>query len=181
MAFKLDGKPLPVDVPFTVGTGEDAVNYPANWLRLSTADEKKAIGITEVADDPTYDYRFYWNDGTAKALDDVDAKDEEGNLIKNEDGSQVVTFGVKSVLKAQEKETAGSLLARYDWYIVRKAEKGTAIPTEITTYRDAVRTACDTREKEIDACADTAALVTLFSNKEDGTPNMTQYPSDSIQ
>tara|TARA_R100000234_G_C4976623_1_gene168781 strand:- start:213 stop:758 length:546 start_codon:yes stop_codon:yes gene_type:complete len=181
MAFKLDGKPLPVDVPFTVGTGEDAVNYPANWLRLSTADEKKAIGITEVADDPTYDYRFYWNDGTAKALDDVDAKDDEGNLIKNEDGTQVVTLGVKSVLKAQEKKTAGALLARYDWYVVRKAEKSIAIPSAITTYRDAVRTACDTRETEIDNCADTAALVTLFSNKEDGTPNMTQYPSDSNQ
>ena len=41
-----------------------------------------------------------------------------------------------------------------------------------------MRTACDTREKEIDACSDTAALVTLYSNKEDGTPNMTQYPED---
>ena len=38
MAFKLNGNPLAVDVPFTVGTGEDAVNYPANWLRLSTAE-----------------------------------------------------------------------------------------------------------------------------------------------
>ena len=37
MAFKLNGNPLAVDVPFTVGTGEDAINYPANWLRLSTA------------------------------------------------------------------------------------------------------------------------------------------------
>ena len=81
-------------------------------------------------------------------------------------------------MKAQEKVTAGSLLAKYDWYVVRKAEKSTAIPTAITTYRDAVRTACDTREKEIDACANTEALVTLYSSKEDGTPNMTQYPTD---
>ena len=72
---------------------------------------------------------------------------------------------------------AGGLLAKYDWYIVRKAEKSTAIPSAITTYRDAVRTACDTREKEIDACSDTAALITLYSFK-DGTPNMTQYPKD---
>ena len=177
MAFLLDGKPLAVDVPFTYGD----VHYPANWLRLSTADEKTALGITEVADDPVYDSRFYNGDGSAKALDDVNATDENGDLLKDENGNQVVILGVKSQLKAQEKVTAGSLLARYDWYVVRKAEKSTAIPTAITTYRDAVRTACDTREKEIDACSDTAALVTLYeSTEKDGvvTPNMTQYPED---
>ena len=165
MAFKLDGNPLAVDVAFS----HNDINYPANWLRLSTADEKKALGITEVSDSPTYDSRFYWGDGTAKALDD------KTEII---DGVEYKTLGVKSVLKAQEKATAGSFLAKYDWYVVRKAEKSTAIPTAITTYRDAVRTACDTREKEIDACSDTAALVTLYGSKEDGTPNMTQYPKD---
>ena len=175
MAFKLDGSPLAVDVAFKTS---DGTQYPANWLRLTTKAEKEAIGITEVADAPTYDSRFYWNDGTAKALDDVNAKDEKGNLLKDENGDQVVILGVKSVLKSKEKETAGGLLAPYDWYVVRKVEKSTAIPTAISTFRDAVRTACDTREKEIDACADTAALVTLYGSKEDGTPNMTQYPDD---
>ena len=172
MAFKLNGNPLAVDVAFS----HNDIQYPANWLRLSTAQEKKDLGITEVADAPTYDSRFYWGDGSAKALDDVDAKDKDGNLLKNPDGSQMVIKGVKSVLKAQEKVTASSLLAPYDWYVVRKAEKSTAIPSSISTFRDGVRTACDTREKEIDACSDTAALVILYSNKEDGTPNMTQYP-----
>tara|TARA_R100000426_G_scaffold51201_1_gene37417 strand:+ start:49 stop:582 length:534 start_codon:yes stop_codon:yes gene_type:complete len=175
MAFTLNGKPLAVDVAFT----HNDIQYPANWLRLTTKAEKEAIGITEVADAPVYDSRFYNGDGSAKALDDVDAKDSDGNLLKNLDGSQMVIYGVKSVLKSQEKATAGSLLARYDWYVVRKAEKGTAIPSAISTFRDGVRTACDTREKEIDACSDTAALVTLYSTKEDGTPNMTQYPDDS--
>ena len=175
MAFLLDEKPLPVDVPFKTSNG---TQYPANWLRLTTKAEKEAIGITEVADDPVYDGRFYNGDGSAKALDDVDAKDQEGNLVKDENGNQVVNLGVKSVLKAQEKATAGSLLAKYDWYVVRKYEASKAIPTAIKTYRTAVRTACATRETEIDNCADTAALVTLYGFKEDGTPNMTQYPED---
>ena len=174
MAFKLDGNPLPVDVAFS----HNDIQYPANWLRLSTAEEKTAICITEVADAPTYDSRFYNGDGSEKALDDEDAKDYEGNLLKNPDGSQMVILGVKSILKAQEKATAGSLLAKYDWFVVRKAEKSTAIPTAITTYRDAVRTACNTRETEIDACSDTAALVTLYSYKDNGTAYMTQYPED---
>jgi len=165
MAFKLNGKPLAVDVAFS----HNDIQYPANWLRLSTAEEKTAIGITEVDDPKVYDSRFYWGNGTAKELDD-----------KKEtiDGVEVTTLGVKSILKKQVKVTAGSLLAKYDWYVVRKTEKGTAIPSEISTYRDGVRTACDTIEKEIDACSDTAALVILYDTKEDGTPNMTQYPED---
>ena len=168
MAFLLNGKPLAVDVAFS----HNDIQYPANWLRLSTAQEKKDLGITEVDDPKTYDSRFYWGDGTARALDDK---------TETVDGEEITTLGVKSVLKAKEKEVAGSLLARYDWYVVRKAEKSTAIPTAITTYRDAVRTACNTRETEIDNCADTAALVTLYGQTEkDGvfTPNMTQYPVD---
>ena len=174
MAFKLNGNPLAVDVAFS----HNDINYPANWLRLSTADEKTALGITEVADSPTYDSRFYWSNGTAKTLTDTNEVDENGDPVLDENGDQVVTLGVKSVLKAQEKDIAGSLLAKYDWYVVRKAEKSTAIPTAITTYRDGVRTACNTRETEIDACADTAALVTLYSYKDDGTAYMTQYPAD---
>jgi len=177
MAFLLDGKPLAVDVPFTVGD----INYPANWLRLSSAQEKKDLGITEVADAPTFDSRFYWSDGTAKTLTDTNEVDENGDPVLDENGNQVVTLGVKSVLKGQEKATAGSLLAPYDWYVIRKYEASKAIPTAIKTYRTAVRTACLTRETEIDACADTAALVTLYgSTEKDGvvTPNMTQYPED---
>ena len=174
MAFKLNGNPLAVDVAFS----HNDIQYPANWLRLSTAEEKIALGISEVADDPVYDSRFYLSNGTAKSLNDENATDENGDLLKDENGDQVIILGVKSVLKAQEKVTAGTLLAPYDWYVVRKAEKGTAIPSAISTFRDGVRTACDAIEKEIDACSDTAALVTLYGIKEDGTPNMTQYPKD---
>ena len=130
MAFLLDGKPLAVDVAFS----HNDINYPANWLRLSTAQEKKDLGITEVADAPTYDSRFYYGDGTAKSLDDENATDQNGDLLKDENGDQIIILGVKSVLKAQEKVTAGTLLAPYDWYVVRKVEKGTAIPSAISTF-----------------------------------------------
>jgi len=179
MAFLLDGKPLAVDVPFTVGD----INYPANWLRLSTAQEKKDLGITEVDDPKIYDSRFYWNDGTAKTLTDTNQVDANGDPVLDKSGNQLVSLGVKSILKAQEKRIAGGLLSRYDWYVVRKAEKGTAIPTTVQTFRNQVRTACDTREKEIDACKDTAALVTLYGATYDKDGNfekfnMTQYPED---
>ena len=185
MAFLLNGKPLAVDVPFTHGD----IQYPANWLRLSTAKEKAAIGVTEVADPVTFDSRFYNSDGTAKSLDDYneyhEADSEDGSIkkgdpIKDSEGNLIVHKGVKTILKQQEKENSASLLAPYDWYVVRKAEKGTAIPSAISTFRDGVRTACDTIEKEIDACKDTATLVNLYGSTlqsdKSYKPNMTQYP-----
>ena len=152
MAFTLNGKPLAVDVAFKTS---DGTQYPANWLRLSTAKEKTDLGISEVDDPKIYDLRFYNDDGSAKALD-----------------------GVKSTLKAQEKEIAKNLLNIYDWQVIRKTEKGTAIDTNVATFRDGIRTAYTTRKTEIENCADTAALVTLYGTKEDNTPNMTQYPED---
>ena len=178
MAFKLDGNPLAYDVAFS----HNDINYPANWLRLASLEEKEAIGITEVADPVIYDSRFYNSDGSAKAVDDTDAKDEDGNLLKNEDGTQMVIQGVKSILKGKEKDIAKSLLQIYDWQVIRKAEKGTEMDSDVVTFRDGIRTAYTTRKTEIDNCADTAALVTLYSSTEqsDGTykPNMTQYPVD---
>ena len=115
MAFKLNGNTLAVDVAFKTS---DGTQYPANWLRLSTAKEKTDLGIAEVDDPKTYDLRFYNDDGSAKALDDV-----------------------KSMLKAQEKEIAKNLLNIYDWQVIRKTEKGTAIDTNVATFRDGIRTA----------------------------------------
>ena len=178
MAFQLDSKPLADGVPFT----SNGVNYPANWLRLSTSAEKKAIGITEVADPSAYDRRFYWDASTAKALADQDAKDSDGKLIKDEDGNQVINKGLKSQWVAQQKEAANSFLSQYDWYVTRKAEKGTAIPSAIATYRDAIRTTCKTREDEINACSSTAALKTLIDGTYDKegkrTAGITLWPVD---
>ena len=107
MVFKLNGNPLAVDVAFS----HNDIQYPANWLRLSTAEEKTALGITEVADAPTYDSRFYWSNGTAKTLTDTNMVDDNGDPLLDLNGNQMIALGVKSVLKAQEKANAGSLLS----------------------------------------------------------------------
>tara|TARA_Y100000401_G_C8322477_1_gene226216 strand:- start:711 stop:1295 length:585 start_codon:yes stop_codon:yes gene_type:complete len=189
MAYKLNGNSLPLDVAFTTS---DGTQYPSNWLRLSSAEEKKAIGITEVDDPKIYDYRFYNTDGSEKSLvdvnatyteDDPDGTYKKGDLIKNPDGTQLVYYGVKSTLIKQEKIIVSGLLSQYDWYVTRKFEKGTAIPDSISTFRDGVRTAYETRKTEINNCSDIASLKTLFdatydSNGKFEKYNMTQYPSD---
>ena len=189
MAYQLNGNPLPLDVAFKTS---DGTQYPANWLRLSSAEEKTAIGISEVADVVNYDNRFYKSDGTPKSLvdvnatyteDDPDGTYKKGDLIKNPDGTQHVYYGVKTNLINVERDVVNSLLSEYDWYVTRKAEKGTAIPDSITTYREGVRTAYEARKTEINNCSDTTALVNLYSATYDSDGkflkhNMTQYPTD---
>ena len=93
-----------------------------------------------------YDSRFYWEDGTARAVDDVNETDKDGNLVKNIDGTQRVKLGVKTILKNQEKQIAESLLNKHDWQVIRKAEKGIEMDSAIVTYRNGIRAAYETRK-----------------------------------
>jgi hypothetical protein len=127
--FLLNNNPLPVGVAFT----HNDIQYPQNWLQLSTAEEKAEIGITEVDDPARYDERFYWSAGNPKDLDMIKA-----NLV------------------SQVKATASSLLSPTDWKIVRFIETALPVGAEITAYRESVRAASNTNETAINAC------VTMF-------------------
>jgi hypothetical protein len=142
---------------------------PKNW-QIWSEDEKKAAGISEVVMQPFPDERLYWSshndDGsvasTAKSLTDVNEVDKDGKAILDSDGNQLVTLGVKSNLKNEVKSQQASLLAQTDWAIVRKADKGTAVPSNIQTWRDAIRTKATEMETAIDNAADTDAVEALF-------------------
>ena len=153
-------------------TDNNGVKHPAQWTRW-TAEEKAAKGLVWVADPVQYDSRFYTGDGTAKALDDVNAVDEDGNAILDEDGNQVVTKGLKSNAIAQTKMTAGSLLAPTDWMVVRKAETDVAIPADVLTYRQAVRTASEAIETAIAGATTHEAFMALYDTPVDSDGNPT--------
>lgn len=161
-------------------TDDNGVTHPKNW-HIWSADEKAAAGLTEATPEMPPDSRLYtWGyqaDGvtiskTAKSLTDVNAVDGDGDPILDEDGNQVVNLGVKSSLKQEVKNQQGSLLAQTDWAVVRKADKGTAIPSNIQTYRDAIRTKATEMETAIDNAANTDAVAALFvtyTTNEDGS------------
>jgi hypothetical protein len=162
MGFLLNGQPLAAGRPFTDG---DGTQYPSNWLRLASEDEKAAIGITWEADPAPVDTRFYWSEGNPKRLEDEPAVDEDDNPVLDADGVQIINKGLKTEWVAQQKQIAGSLLADSDWYVTRKAEDPTAeIPAAVATYRAAVRTTSGTREAEINACTTTEELAALLTN-----------------
>ena len=166
MGYQIGDRKLPLDAAWT---DADGIQRPANWLRLSTERDRELLGITWVAETTnTADQRFYWgHDGMGnllpKQLNDEPAVDAEGNELG------YTQTGLKTLWKAKQDEIAATLLAPSDWRGVKVLEVNTsfsaaktAMPTKWQTYRAAVRTACNTRQAEIDACSDVAALKELL-------------------
>ena len=178
--FLIDGKPLLVDTPFTDAEGNQ---YPSNWLRLSTAEDKARLGITEVADeDMNFDNRFYWAKDLPKALEEKEEVSADGKplyvqVLGTVDGKpamvdstkRLVTKGLKSVFTDQVRHSAYSILLQTDWAVVRKAERGIEIPADITTYRADVLATLDHLENAISLVTtveELAALNLSFPTKE---------------
>jgi hypothetical protein len=145
MAFLLNGEPLAIDTPFKT---PDGTQYPANWLRLSTLEEKEAIGITEVPDPEPYDQRFYWG------------YDAEGHLIPK-DHAQLVEQWTQ-----QTRTTANSLLQPTDWIIIREADNGKAADPVLKTWREEIRLAAGSKVYEIGQTTDTDALAAYITGAD---------------
>ena len=174
-------------ITLKVGKSWSDGNYkhPYNWASAWSDEDKEQWGVTWQDDpDTSYDDRFYWAKDVPRSLTDINEVDDDGDAILDADGNQVVTLGLKSIWVAQTKTTANSLLASSDWYVTRKAETDEAIPSTITTYRTAVRTATGTIETAINGCADLDAFKALFvvPMDSDGEPSgkapMYNYPDE---
>ena len=149
MPYMLEGRKLRPNRPFKNAEG---LQFPANWLKLTSDEEKAAVGITWEAEPEAqrFDSFYYFTAGNPRSL--TDGTDENGNDYK----------GLTTILAAEQATIAGQILSSTDWYAVRKAETSKAIPANIKTYRAAVRTACDTRQAEIAAVSTTAELEALM-------------------
>lgn len=171
--FLLNGKHLPEGVGFKDANG---TQYASNWLNLSTEEEKLAIGITWVADPVRANDVFYWNGdiNNPKALEDkLEVKEDGTPLYKQvydkatesmvDTTEQVVTKGLKSNFIAQVKNTAGSLLAQTDWYIIRKAERNVDIPEEIALKRTQIVTEANRLETDIKASTTVEGLIEVLN------------------
>ena len=176
---------------FTLGDNQYSADVFTKWTKA----ERQAIGLYEVIFDDSNkkDTRWYTNTdqtftydadagtvtatyGTAtpKAHADVNwtqSEIDDGDAPEGATTNTVKTPGLKSQLIENIKKQAGGILSQTDWYVTRKSEKSTAIPSNISTHRDAVRTKQAEMETAITNAADTAALETLytFTEQEDGS------------
>ena len=168
--------------------------YPADIFTKWTKEQKESLGIYEVIFDDSNkkDEAYYINTnqsfnfadgkvtasyGTAfdKALEDVDAVDEDGEPIL-QDGVQVVIKGLKSQKIQIVKQQASGLLAPTDWYVVKANEvEGYTIPTAISTFRTEVRAVSNQQEAQIKACTTVEQLKSLYEYTNTGTEESPIY------
>ncbi len=137
--------------------------HPSNWASNWSDEEKKATGL-EWVDPPTpYDKRFYWDAGVEK------------NLADSSDG----TIGLKTLWINKTKDTANALLQPSDWYVTRKTEKSTEIPSDITKHRNDIRTACNNIETKIKAASDMPTFIKLFDSADsNGITEINRWPEE---
>jgi hypothetical protein len=147
MPYMLDGRKLRQGRPFTDSNG---IQYPGNWLKLTSDEEKAAVGITYEPDPAPFDSRYYYSAGNPRPV--ADGTDEDGNQYT----------GLKTNFAAEQKTVAGQMLSNTDWYVTRKAETGVDVPADVSTYRAAVRTVCNAREVEITSVTTTEELEALM-------------------
>lgn len=176
--FQLNGKPLALDVPFTAEvdistvipaiyephseTGElqivepektimvkDSIQFPANWLRSASQEEREALGITEIVEASRADDRFYW-DGDVKNPKDLEA--------------------LKTQWISTAKNIAGSLLVATDWMVIRKLERNVPVPDDVSAFRTAVVAYANDLETQINAAKKVKDLESVVTSQ--------QWPSD---
>ena len=164
--------------------------YPKSIYTLWTEAERNAIGIYTVEIDGTNrkDEKFYVNTNityafgsgkvtgsygtaTAKAIEDslYTSQDNTDGLIPSDKSvGDVKTEGLKTKYKRQFNAQAAGLLAETDWYVIKAADVGSySVPSNIATYRAAVRTKVNAMETSIDGCANVEALITLLTYTTD--------------
>ena len=180
------------------------VQYPAKIFQLWSKSELNNIGIYEVITDSTNkkDEAYYintneeynyadnqvtrsWGTATPKRLEDEDAVDEDGENILDDDGNQVINYGLKTEKKRIIKQQASGLLAPTDWYVIKANEVSEYnVPENITTFRSDVRAKSNEMESQIDACTNVDELKALYEyiTHEDGTQTrpLAEFPKEVV-
>ena len=178
------------------------LQYPKEIFTLWTKSEREAIGIYEVEMDTSKRKNEEWyintnvtyTFGSGKvtgSYGDAAAKDHEdikwtqaqiddpslvGTAPEGADTTTVRVEGLKTKLIRTVKAQAAGELANTDWYVVRKADAGTAIPSSITTHRNSVRNKQAEMETKILDASNVAALEALYTRNSDGVRPLGELP-----
>ena len=173
------------------------VRHSRKIFELWSKSELEAIGIYEIEFDDSNkkDEQWYTNtnqsfafaggkitasygSATAKAHADTlfSAQDETDGLGTE---GEVKSRGLKYNLIQNVKKQANNLLSETDWYVTRKSEKSRAIPSNITTWRNGIRSKQAAMETSITNANDTPALETLYTyvnTADEGDPVVMERP-----
>ena len=169
----------------------DNIKHPRAIFNTWTWEQLNTIGLYEVIDNgtkgndmfeytsqPTYTFSSKNKNITTsytiteKALDDTEAKDEDGKNILDEDGNKVMNYGLKTQAIEQTKRTANSLISRFNWLVERSIyDSSKTIPDAIKSYVASIRADSDAIETAVTNCKTLDELKELYNDEynEDGT------------
>jgi len=169
----------------------DDIKHPKAIFNTWSWEQLNTIGIYEVVDSgtkgndkfehtsqPTYKFSSKNKNITTsytiteKALDDSEAKDDDGKNILDEDGNKVINYGLKTQAIEQTKRMANSLISRFNWLVERSIyDSSKTIPKEITEYVSSIRQDCSDIETAIKGATTMKKFKALYENEynEDGT------------
>jgi uncharacterized protein YeeX (DUF496 family) len=160
------------------------VRYSSQVFTIWTDTQRKELGIVPIVISGSHlDTKYYIEHNHSDAiaedgnsvirtigvkaadhkLEDVDAVDEDGNAFLDDYGVQMVTRGLKYNAIQKVKQQQSGYLSRTDWYIIRKADVGTAIPTAIQTFRNAIRADATRIENAITAATTMDEFIALHT------------------
>ena len=137
--------------------GDDNFEYTSQPTYIYSASDKKVTTKYTTTD---------------KALDDSEAKDEDGKNILDEKGNKTYNYGLKTQAKEKVKQQANSLINRFNWLVERSIyDSSKSIPDAVKTYVASIRTDCANIEKAIDDASDMTAFRKLYDweYNEDGS------------
>jgi hypothetical protein len=129
----------------------NGVQYPQNWLNLSTPEEKTALGLEEViaTNTPAND-TYYWVSSTLN----------QATLTYTNTPKDLTT--VKTTAIAQVNQTAYTILLPSDWMVVKAVETSTKVATGWDSYRQSVRTTAASTVSGIEGATDVDGVATVM-------------------
>ena len=136
------------------------IQYPRNWLTLASDSEKASVGFIEVTYSGSYKSSEYYNNIESAPVYDA----SKGTVVITKSSTAKNLANLKTSKKQSASDNAYGILQSTDWYVVRKEEIGTAIPSNVTAYRTAVRLVCNSLKTAITHASDLDALAALYSN-----------------
>jgi len=152
------------------------IQYPRNWLNLASDSEKASVGFIEVTYSGSHKDSQYYNNAESAPVYDA----SKGTVVITKSSTARNLADLKTEKKSESSSGAYASLQPTDWYVVRKEEIGTAIPSNITAYRTAVRLVCNSLNTAITNASDVDALAALY-NSATGISDPNNFTVDGSQ
>ena len=143
------------------------VQYPRNWLTLASDSEKASVGFIEVTYSGSHKDSEYYINSESSPVYNASA----WTVVITKSSTARNVADLKTSKKQAASDNAYNSLQTTDWYVVRKEEIGTAIPSNVTAYRTAVRLVCNSLKTAITNASDLDALATIYTSADGIDPN----------